>query len=560
MKDTYIDMTREQLLENAQLMMKAIDITELYNDPPVLQEKISHFAHPIQPRFTIISENGTVLADSEDDPRQMDNHLNRPEVKGILQDGIQQGESIRFSETLDFKMMYVTVPLYKGNERIGIVRTAIALDMIEKSTKQLWFSLFIIIGVTLILSGMVSIRLAKGITRPIEEVVDVARRLTSKDYESRVTVKATGEIGQLSHAINVLASSLQKQMKEIQDHQQQLTSILSNMVSGVMLVNDAGIIQLINPAMEELIGQSQEELIGQLHTQIGEHFGLSERISYCIQSAEYIHEEIDINRSNERVFDAHFAPFIGENNRFKGVIIILHEITEIRRLEKVRSEFVANVSHELKTPITSVKGFSETLLDGAAEDEELRQSFLKIIHEESDRLHRLINDILNLSKIEQHKIPLQIETIDVTNLIYDTVETLQEEMTKKAITISLPGQESVLIEGEKDRVRQIILNLISNGITYTPKNGKISVKVIEHDHDIELIVSDTGIGIPEKEIPRVFERFYRVDKARTRHSGGTGLGLAIVKHLVESHHGKIKVDSIEGVGTTFIVTLPKKQP
>lgn len=558
LEETYVDMTRNQLLENAQLLIKAVDLSELYEDPDALQEKISHFTHPVQPRFTIIDENGNVLADSESDPKHMDNHRNRPEVKAIIDEGKQRGESIHYSDTLGFHMMYVTVPLYKDSERIGVVRTAVALNMIDQTIKQLWVSLFTIIGITLLLSWLVSIRLAKGITRPIEKIVDVARRLTNKDYESRVTVKSSGEIGQLSNAINVLASSLQKQMREIQEHQQQLTSILANMVSGVMLVNEFGVIQLMNAAMKEFLGPSAHDFIGKLHTQIDEQFKLSENIQRCMEIEQVIHKEITME--SERIFDAHFAPFLGENNRLKGVIVVLHEITEIRRLEKVRSEFVANVSHELKTPITSVKGFAETLLEGAADDPELRQTFLKIIHEESNRLHRLINDILHLSKIEQHLIDLQIEKVDVTHAVYDSVETLQEELTKKEITISLPGQKSVFIEGETDRIRQIILNLVSNAITYTPSHGKISVNLLEHEEHIELIVSDTGIGIPKEDLPRVFERFYRVDKARARHSGGTGLGLAIVKHLVESHHGHIQVDSIEGVGTTFIVTLPKNQP
>lgn len=557
LKETYADMTRNQLLENAQLIMKAIDITELYEDPELLQEKFSHFAHPIQPRFTMIDENGRVLADSEDDPKQMDNHRDRPEVKAILDEGKPRGESIRYSETLGFNMMYITVPLYQGNERIGIVRTAIALNEIDEAVKQLWMHFAAIIGAMLIVLLAAGMWIAKGITRPIEKIVDVARSLTNKDYDRRAEVQASGEIGQLSNAINALASSLQMQMKEIQEHQQQLTSILANMVSGVMLVNHTGTIELMNNAMEKLLHQAKDDLIGASYQQLAEHFQLSEKIRRCMETEQYIHEEITVH---ERIFDAHFAPFISEEGHLRGIIVVFHDITEIRRLEKMRSEFVANVSHELKTPITSVKGFAETLLEGAADDPELRQSFLKIIYEESNRLHRLINDILHLSKIEQHLIDLEIEDVDVTNVIYDTVETLQEELTQKNIAISLPGQKQVVIEGEKDRIRQIVVNLVSNAIAYTPQHGKISVNLFEHDEQIDLIVSDTGIGIPKKDLPRIFERFYRVDKARTRHSGGTGLGLAIVKHLVESHHGHIQVDSIENVGTTFIVTLPKKQP
>lgn len=559
MKSTFVDMTRNQLTENAQLVMKVIDISHLYEKPDLLQERIRHFADPIRQRITIIDESGKVIADSENNPETMKNHANRPEVKEVIQEGKSHGESIRYSATQGFNMMYVTTPLYNGNERIGVVRTAISLETIDKATKKLWVSLFSILGVTLVLSGLVSMSLAKGITRPIEEIMKAARKLSKKDYSSRVKVRTKGEIGQLSSAINVLASSLQRQMEEIQENQQQLTSILSNMVSGVMLVNYSGKIQLVNPAMEKFLEQQQDNLIGRCYEESGENFGLSERIERCMKEGEHIHEELHVYHPKERILDAHLAPYIGEQKEMKGVIIVLHDITDIRRLEKMRSEFVANVSHELKTPITSVKGFAETLLDGAMYDEELCRSFLKIIYDESDRLHRLISDILHLSKIEHHVLPLQLETINVTNLIDETVETLQEEITKKEITISLPEPKDVYIEGEKDRIRQIILNLISNGILYTPKGGKIEVTLLEKEKEMDLIVHDTGIGIPKKDIPRIFERFYRVDKARSRHSGGTGLGLAIVKHLVESHKGKINVDSIEGEGTTFTITLPKKQ-
>lgn len=560
MKQVYEDTTRNQLLEHAHLLIKALEISDFYDNPEVLQEKIGQLPDSVQIRITIIDREGNVLADSNSDPKQMDNHRNRPEVKAVLNEGKPHGEAIHYSDTLGMNMMYVTAPFYDGKERIGVVRTAIALNMIDSMKKQLWVSLFMIIGIALVISWLVSMSIAKGFTRPIEKIAEVARRLTNKDYESRVDVDTSGEIGQLSAAINVLAASLQKQMKDIQEHQQQLTSILANMVSGVMLVDELGRIRLVNPAMERLLGQSEEELADQLHTRIHEQFHLSEYIIRCLETMEHQHEELAVRHPEERIFDAHFAPFFSEDHRLKGVIVVLHEITDIRRLERIRSEFVANVSHELKTPVTSLKGFAETLLDGAAEDKAVRDSFLKIIYDESDRLYRLIQDILHLSKIEQHLLPLKIEEVDIAGLVYDSVEMLQEEITEKAIKLSLPGQTNVIIEGEKDRIQQIILNLVSNAITYTPKHGKISIKVLEHDDTIDLIVSDTGIGIPKKDLPRIFERFYRVDKARSRNSGGTGLGLAIVKHLVESHHGQIKVDSIEGVGSTFIVTLPKKQP
>lgn len=262
---------------------------------------------------------------------------------------------------------------------------------------------------------------------------------------------------------------------------------------------------------------------------------------------------------DQRILDAHLAPYLGANGEIKGIITVLHDITDIRRLEKMRSEFVANVSHELKTPITSLKGFAETLLDGAMYDPEIAKSFLTIIHDESERLHRLITDILHLSKIEQHQLPFHPEPLNVTGVIYETIDTIQEEINKKQLTIKLPNQKPVIIDAEKDRLQQIILNLVANAVTYTPDKGTIEIGIVEKDDQIELTVKDTGIGISKEELPRIFERFYRVDKARSRNSGGTGLGLAIVKHLVESHHGSIQVDSEEGKGTLFTITLPKKQ-
>lgn len=258
--------------------------------------------------------------------------------------------------------------------------------------------------------------------------------------------------------------------------------------------------------------------------------------------------------------DVHLAPYVRENQERKGLIAVLHDVTEVRRLEKMRTDFVANVSHELKTPITSVKGFAETLLDGAMHDEDVCREFLSIIYRESERLHRLISELLYLSRIEQHHIPLKLEQMNMTEAVLNIANTIQKEAKKKKLALILPEQiNDIWIEGEKDRIHQIVLNLLSNAIAYTSEGGKIIVKLWEEADQVKLSISDTGIGIPSTELPRIFERFYRVEKARSRRSGGTGLGLAIVKHLTESHNGKIEVKSEEGKGTTFIITLPKKQ-
>lgn len=552
-------MTRQQLLQDARLVSKVIDVSDLSSNHPSLQKSVNRFYAENQPRITIIDTSGKVLADSEDDPNKMENHSNRPEFKNVVTQHKKMGESVRFSHTLGFNMMYVAIPIKQNHKIIGVIRSAYTLGTIEQAIVKLWLSLGLAMGISLILSSIIGIKLAKGISRPIEEIIHVARNLSENDYNSRVRLKTSGEIRELSHAINVLAISLKKQMNEIHENQQKLTGVLTNMVSGVMLINPNGRIALVNPAMEQIIGAKASDLTGKLHIEAGKNIGLSQLIARSLSQGIKIHDEVSIYFPKERILDAHFAPLIGVNGDINGVITVLHDITDIRRLEKIRSEFVANVSHELKTPVTSLKGFAETLLDGAMYDEELCRSFLQIIYDESDRLHRLIADILHLSKIEQHQLPLHPEILNIVDIINETVETLQEEVNKKDIEIKLPDSEELYMEAEKDRIRQIILNLVANAITYTPEHGTIEIKVEEIDNKVKMIVKDTGIGIAKKDLPRIFERFYRVDKARSRNSGGTGLGLAIVKHLVESHHGSIEVQSREGKGTQFTITLPKKQ-
>ncbi len=560
LQNAYTETTREHLIENAEMVSEIIIATEAIKDGERLQEWVSNFDQPIEMRFTVIDDEGNVIADSENDPETMDNHKNRPEFEAVFSSGEEYGETIRYSETQDLNMMYIATPVVKDGETIGAIRTSLSLQIIDDAMQALGLSLAIILGVMLVLTTSAGIIIARSITKPIDSVMDVTRRLGEKDYSSRVNTKVSGEIGELSSAVNTLAANLQRQMKEIQENEQQLTSIMSNMVSGVMLVNQDGKVELINSAMEKFFSQHSENVVGQPFDKVGEGIGLGELIRQVFEDNSKIHDEVHSYYPEERIMDAHLAPYYGQGWQQKGVIIVLHDITDIRRLEKMRSDFVANVSHELKTPVTSVRGFSETLLSGEVQDEETEKQFLTIIHDESQRLDRLIRDLLNLSKIERQEIPLNIETIDLTELIHETAVTLQGSAEQKQTQLILPNEDKkVMLEADRDRIRQIILNLLANGINYTLDDGTVEVSLRENLYEIRLIVSDNGIGIPEESLDRIFERFYRVDKARSRHSGGTGLGLAIVKHLIESHKGRIEIESTEGEGTTITVILPKIQ-
>ncbi|KHD86446.1 two-component system histidine kinase PnpS [Heyndrickxia ginsengihumi] len=558
-KNTYMDMTRTQLAQDAKLLSKTMNIEKLSKKPGLLQEKIAHNYSTYEPRVTIINLNGKVLADSYKDPTKMENHANRPEFREVVDQHLSRGESIRPSKTLGYSMLYVAHPLKYHGKTVAVVRIAISLEKIETVLRRLWISLACALLIAFVIAAIIGFRIAKRFTRPIEASIEVSTRLMEKDYDSRVHVKASGELKQLTGAINDLAENLKQQMDEIKENQQRLTAVLENMVSGVMLIDATAQIVLVNRAMEKLTGMTSAQLIGKRHIEAWKNFGLSQLIDYAFHDRKSMHDEVHLYYPTERILDAHVAPYLDDKGSIKGIVTVLHDITDIRRLEKIRSEFVANVSHELKTPITSIKGFAETLLDGAIQDEETCQSFLKIIYDESDRLHRLISDILDLSKIEQHRIPLKVHSLDLIQVIHETIATTQERIQAKQLTVLLPTQHEVMMEADKDRLQQIILNLVTNAIAYTPEKGLIQIEVQERTSDLDLIVRDTGIGISETDLPRIFERFYRVDKARSRQSGGTGLGLAIVKHLVESSQGKIAVQSEEGKGTTFTITLPKKQ-
>ncbi|EMT53107.1 two-component sensor histidine kinase [Brevibacillus borstelensis AK1] len=551
---SYLETLSELLTRESKLVAQAVR-PEVLSDEITLAKRVEQVAPGEEVRLTLIDRTGRVLFDNTYEQERMENHADRPEFSAALRG--ETGIDRHYSETLGYEMMYVAVPIVVEDQIIGAVRSAMSMQDITDTVHNLWYSLVTGLLVTLVLGSIVVSRISYNITRPIEEITRVARNITQREYESRVRIKAKDEIGQLATAINFMASSLEQQMYEISENQQRLSGVLTNMTSGVIFISEQRRIMLVNPAVERLLGTSANDLIGKLHIEAGKSFGLSQYIDRCLDRGEKFRQEVHIYYPQERILEVNFAPYINFKGEAKGVVVVLHDFTEVRRLEKMRSDFVANVSHELRTPITSIKGFTETLLDGAMQDEETCRNFLQIISDESERLYRMIRDILDLSKIEQKRISLNLVQVNVQDLISSTVALLQEQAQRKQISITLPKAEPrITLTTDKDCLQQIILNLVTNAVVYTPEGGAITLELRQDSRHVQIQVTDTGIGIPEQDLPRIFERFYRVDKARSRDSGGTGLGLAIVKHLVESLHGQITVKSVEGKGSTFTVTLP----
>ena len=555
LENSYLQSLHELLYRESRLLAQVVRFPEVFSQQGNLANQVEQIAPTEDVRVTVINNDGSVLYDSYSTARGMENHLDRPEFRMALLG--ETGMSRRFSETLGEDMMYVAVPVQQDGKTIGAVRSAMSMRDITDTIHNMWYSLLTGLLVTLVIGSIVVSRISFSIIRPIEEITRVARNITQRQFESRVRIKAKDEIGQLAGAINFMASSLEQQMYEISENQQRLSGVLNNMTSGVIFITEHRRIMLVNPAVEKLLGTPGHDVVGKLHIEAGKSFGLSQYIDRCLDKKEKFRQEVHIYYPQERILDVNFAPYINFKGESKGVVVVLHDITEIRRLEKMRSDFVANVSHELRTPITSIKGFTETLLDGAMQDEETCRNFLQIISDESERLYRMIRDILDLSKIEQRRIPLQKEQVHVQDVITSAVAIVNDTAHRKNLTITMPGTKpDIWLMTDRDCLQQIILNLLANAVAYTPENGSVTILTEVTHQQLRLQVIDTGIGIPESDLSRIFERFYRVDKARSRDSGGTGLGLAIVKHLVDNLNGQIFVDSVEGRGTTFTILLP----
>ncbi|KXX34908.1 PAS domain-containing sensor histidine kinase [Listeria monocytogenes] len=560
MKSTYLNMKENQLEDDAKILLQTTNMEnlDLDKDAATIQKSLDPLGEDIDARITVIDSKGDVVADTKKDPEKLDNHMNRPEVTDILKKGESVGISIRESDSLGYSMLYVAVPVKHQSKTDGVLRISISLESVDAAVAKLWGNLALIFGIALVIIAAISVFIARKITRPVREIIEVSTDLANHKYDSRIHGKISGELQDLSISVNTLAESLETQMFEIKQNEQRLNVIVQNLVSGVMLINVDKQVIMTNRTMYQILGET--EITGKPFYEVIKSFALSQLIEATFETKTIQQKEIILYFPREMILDASVSPILGENGEITGIILLLHDITQIRHLENVRSEFVTNVSHELKTPVTALKGFAETLLDGAMYDEVLLKKFLTIIKEESDRLHRLIMDILALSRIEQNPVPENVELVEVDEVIEQSARTIFEMATEKNIQVIIPEKTipSVTIETDRDKLQQILINLLSNAINYTPVDGKVEVKLIEQEAEVIIEVTDNGIGIPAKDIDRVFERFYRVDKARSRHSGGTGLGLSIVKHLVENCGGRIEVESQEEVGSTFRVTLPKK--
>jgi two-component system, OmpR family, phosphate regulon sensor histidine kinase PhoR len=516
-------------------------------EPATIKRLLRYASKDLNGEIYVLDSNWNVKYTSDgNSPRNMSSYY--PKKQSSDNELVQKNESGKIYYTLERKQ----------KENPGYIQLAIPEGAAEAAERSIWIMMSIGFLICFVIILYVSIKVIHKIVRPVEEATQTAKELAKGNFKARTYEYYGEDIGELNYSLNVLARNLEKMTKSQESQHDRLITLIENMGSGLILIDSNGYINLVNKAFKELFKEHADYWTGHLFYEVFPHAEIKDIVKETYLTEKNVKKNVVIPIHIERKhFEVYSAPVLDVKGKLRGIVLVFHDITELKKLEQVRKDFVANVSHELKTPITSLKGFAETLLDGAGENQEFRNKFLTIILNESDRLQALIQDLLDLSKSEQG-FHLDVQKVNLEDLVKETIEILLPKAEKKNITLSLSVSGNPMMDGDAPRLKQIIINLVSNSLNYTPADGSVSVNVEEKNEHVKLTVKDTGIGIKESEIPRIFERFYRVDKARSRNSGGTGLGLAIVKHLVEAHHGTIKVESKIGEGSQFNIRFPKK--
>ncbi len=551
-RETYLDQYRSSLMAEARIL--AIQLQPILQEGspyPGLDDFVAQNASLLETRITIILPDGKVIGESSQSPEQLGDHLNRPEVQQALNGNV--GDEIRYSDTLGTQMLYIAVPVQTGGETLGILRLAISLAQLQANTN---FILQGFLGATL-LAILATVLLAgvltNYITRPLQQLIDSVRLMSDGHLKEIELSDRSDEIGQLELEFNQLAAQLNMQIEELKSEQGKLSAVLAHMTDGVLIVDEAGIVQLINPAAEQLFSLTTEEALGHSLAEVARQHQLFNLWRQCQNTA--VQQSTTMELSPDRLFIQAVATPLPKAVP-GGTLLVLQNFTRLRRLEIVRRDFVSNVSHELRTPLASLKALTDTLMEGALEDPPAARRFLLRMEHEIDNLTQLVQELLELSRIESRQVPLERRAITPCELLAPTVERMQLQAERAGLALRLdcpPDLPAVLVDPE--RMQQVLINLIHNAIKFTLPGGEVVASAYAEGSRVVFSIKDTGVGIDPEALPRIFERFYKADRARS--GGGTGLGLSIARHLVEAHNGQIWAESTPGQGSTFYFYLPK---
>ncbi len=517
------------------------------SDQTDLRADVSLLSGRIGRQVSIIDEDGNLIADSHFPIGDFTQISDYPELEQAKEDGI--GRSRRQSFIGDHDVLYVA----KGYPW-GIVRIATSAEEITAPLSLLTKGALFLTSMVGVIALAVTYYINLNITDPLEEMLTVTHHLQMGEFGRRVLVRSTDEIGQLSRGFNKLSETLEEMFQTIHDRENKLNAILTGIGDGVLAVDNNFKVILANRAVAEMINEDEGTLIGKDLIDVIQSYQLVEIVSDSINSTKTIETEIKLYPSSRRTIAITSSPLEDELNTIIGVVIVLRDVTELRHLESMRKEFVANVSHELRTPLTSIKGFVETILNGKTDDPQLVERFLTIVNGETDRMITLINDLLDLTRIEGSKQKLVFEEVNLREIFADTITLLESKAVEKGITLE-NNLDDLIVVGNPKLLRQVSVNLLDNAIKYNKDGGRVWIDSVVDQGIAKITVNDTGFGIPSDHIDRIFERLYRVDRGRSRNMGGTGLGLSIVKHIIDRHKGRIWAESELGKGTKILFTL-----
>lgn len=565
---------------------------ELTIQAKLLQNKFAHFlkedreailqidsqckkvGESIQTRVTIVLPSGVVVGDSFGRIETMENHLARPEIQAALKG--RKGISIRYSATLDQNMMYIALPVIQDdqeksvtpkestesaaltNQVIAVVRTAVSISDIDRKITAVRNNILVALILTLIAAAIASFYVARRITKPLEQMTKGAIEFAKGNLDNRLAAPDTQELSQLARAMNQMAVKLDKKIQDFKNRSHELEAVHTSMQEGVIAIDKNEQIITINTAAAKIFDFPPSTLKKKNILEVARNYELQTFIQRALSTHEPVEEDILIERDETIILNIHSTALYDTRKKRMGTLIIFHDITRIRRLEMMHKEFAANVSHELKTPLTTIKGFIETLQQMLADKESQNsETFLKIIEKNVNRMVELINDLLALSRLERLEgTDIEFDAHPLSTLLEGVLHICSPLAMDKNIQIALDCSETITAMMDPILMEQAIINLVDNAVKYNPENTRITIGAMCQKEMVVIRVQDFGTGIDKEHLPKIFNRFYRVDKGRSRNEGGTGLGLAIVKHIVQYHNGKIDVESQRGRGTTFKISLP----
>lgn len=554
----YLNQVKLNLEDEIDLILNNDQLIRSMDDRQTLDLWIKKIGKEVDTRITIIDTDGTVLADSVFIPEKMDNYSSQPEIAEVLEGDIS-GKAIRYSNALDTDMFYLASPIIREGQTLGAIRLAKSLKDINGAIKKNLRNYLLFFVLIIVLTTFLAWKFSSEIINPLNKVARVAGKIAGGDFHERIQLKHyENEIGTMARRFNFMADQLERKIAEISHEKSKAEAILSSMVDGVIAVDNKRKVLITNPAAVEMLNIVEDDIEGKDIIEVVRHHKIDDLLQQVLENNLVLSEEIILQKNDKKIFRCHLAPIINESGETKGGVILFTDITELRRLEEVRKDFVANVSHELRTPLTSIIGYLDTLLESNIDDPRTTERFLRIIKDEADRLALLIRDLLDLSRLEKKDYQDYLKPHKLQPIINKTLEMLRDRAEEKEIELKKDIQEELpLLMMIPEQIEQVLINLVDNAIKYTPEGGAVTVRTFNSEDRAVVEVEDNGIGIPEEDLERIFERFYRVDKARSRALGGTGIGLSIVKHILHNHGSQIEVESQIGEGSTFRFYLQK---